>query len=50
MYTKKQREDLKSVGIILMIPFLIMISPVLLVLAICGGTGSGIFGSFFKNL
>lgn len=50
MYNKQQREDLKVFGKILMIPIVIMLSPVLIVMAICGATGSGIFGSFFKDL
>lgn len=50
MYNKKQRESMKEFGKILMIPVVLMLSPVLIVMALCGMSGSGIFGNFFNDL
>lgn len=50
MYNKKQKESMKEFSKILMLPIVLMMSPVLIIMAICGMSGSGIFGNFFRDL
>lgn len=50
MYNKKQKEDMKEFGMLLMLPIILLMSPVLIIMALCGISGNNILGNFFNDL
>lgn len=48
MYNKQQKESMNVFAMIIMLPLLIVMSPVLIAMAFCGINDQSFFDSFFK--